>query len=115
MPEYVPTDDTVLVKISNGGYATSPEEATVSQHLPGSDTKGMVVPGIPDQIERPKLLDWIKSLGIDYEHLVELQIFHDAVVVEMFALDADGKRYWVHDPKGEDHAAVHRISIPVRP
>lgn len=115
MPEYVFTDDTIPVKTAGGRYATSPTEEPVTQHIPGSDTVGMVIPGVPDQIQRAKVLEFLTSIGVNYEDLVGFSLYHHALVVEMYALNTEGKRYLIHDPKNEDHIAVHKISIPIRP
>jgi hypothetical protein len=115
MPEYVFTDDTIPVKISNGGYATPPTEEPVTQHIPGSDTVGMVISGVPDQIQRAKVLEFLTSIGVKYEDLIGFSLYHHAFVIEMFALDTEGKRYVIQDPKDGDHMAVHKISVPIRP
>lgn len=91
----------------------------MTQHLPGSDTQnGLFIPGVVDQVERSKLLEFITGLGLDYEHLREISIYNNEIVVEIFALK-DGQRYFVPDPMDDSpnggHVAVHRISIPVRP
>ena len=86
----------------------------MTQHLPDSDTIGEVVPGVADQIERGKLIEMFKLMGIDPKELYSMTVYPEGVEVEIYALK-NGSRYWVTDKDGEPRVAKHRLSIPIRP
>lgn len=70
----------------------------------------MDIPGVPESIPRSRVVELVKSLGIDPAELVDFDLKPEALYVQVYA-QRDGNRYW---DGGADHvAATHRIAIPI--
>jgi hypothetical protein len=75
------------------------------------DQPSVTISGVPETIKRADYLAMIERLGLDYHHLVSLEFGRKAIYAEVFALNAEGKRY--EDPLARNALAKHRIVIPV--
>ncbi|HEY9375021.1 hypothetical protein [Streptomyces sp.] len=70
----------------------------------------MDIAGIPESIPRARILELIKSLGIDPKETLSLRFEPHAIHAEVRALK-DGNRYWDGGP--EERLATHCIAIPI--
>lgn len=65
---------------------------------------------VPDTIPLTKVQEFLSGLGLPLGDLIELNVGTDGVYVELWALNADGRRYIA---PGAKEAARHRIAIPL--
>jgi hypothetical protein len=65
----------------------------------------------PTTISRERVLDFIRSLGIDPDTAISLMIDPSRVELVMFATNEEGKRFC--HPDGND-AAKHTISLEMK-
>ncbi len=72
----------------------------------------MQIDGVPDQITRRQVCDLLTVLGLDPHHVTRdgVHIGPDAIECEVFALDAQGRRFL----SGEE-VATHRVTVKVVP
>jgi hypothetical protein len=67
------------------------------------------IPAAPDSIPRARVLDLVKSLGIDPHELESFELTRNGVRAVVFAVDPEGRRY---SDDGENFAR-HHITIPI--
>jgi hypothetical protein len=72
----------------------------------------MEIPGIPENIQRARVVELINALGIDVKQLRALRIEPRAVHAEVYALK-DGNRFWDGAWQPDSRVATHHITIPI--
>lgn len=74
----------------------------------------MNIPGIPESIPRKEYVAILEPLGLNLNDLVELHFRYAAVEAEVWALNAEGKRFLTTDDDGNEVVAKHHIIIPIK-
>lgn len=69
---------------------------------------------LPEYVERTKIVEFFKSLGIDVMEVVELYVGYDSIRVTVYANDINGNRYWDKRNCPEKIAAQNVIYIPFK-
>lgn len=67
----------------------------------------MKIDGVPETIERSKVLALVDAMGLDVRHIVSLSVGCTAMTAVVYAL-RDGRRYL-----DNDHVVTHAIAIPI--
>lgn len=73
----------------------------------------LTIETVPESIPLERVQDLVRSLGIDTKSLKSLSISRNAVEAEIYALNEDGKRYFVIGGDKHGEVAMHHIVIPV--
>jgi hypothetical protein len=68
----------------------------------------MHIEGIPDSIDREKVISFLKDIGIDPRQLVGMTFDMRCIIAEVYALNEKGERYFRNDYQD---VAKHRINV----
>lgn len=74
----------------------------------------MLINALPEYVDRNKVVEFFKSLGIDVHEVIELQVGYDSIRVSVYANNVDGKRYWDRRICPDKVAAINVIYIPFK-
>ena len=68
----------------------------------------MILPDIPESIPRGAAMAVLRELGLDPKNLISLELRHDGIYAERFALTEDGRK--MLDPQ-QDNVITHKVFI----
>lgn len=103
-----PVDEVVHVDTIPALLAVAMRHETTAH---GSECDSVDIPGVPDSIPRARVIELVRSLGLDPRELASLELKGRCIEAVIYALDDEGHRYFVDTPTGP--VATHHISIPI--
>jgi hypothetical protein len=104
-PKQTPTIHVEIDEKALSGYIRK----ALDERRKGPEPEPIAIPGVPTSISRESICGLIKTLGLDPNELVSMRFDLMGIHVEVYALNAEGRRFTADG----ENIAMHRMTIAI--